>query len=151
MENTVPCVFLEEKLRLWGKEFADRGSQMFSLVIQCISLCISEWSCKIVSSGSPFELLPVLVYEISSIKPIPYVYFTRKPICLWYDNWSCSWIFNPIQDKAKICSTRNFKFNVSFALAWIMQVLTKINLVVYSCWTTQGFPLGTLRWFLPSN
>lgn len=82
---------------------------------------------------------------MSSAKRIPYVCSTRNPIGLWYHNWACLWIFDPWQGKMKIRSTRNFKSNVRSISAWIIYVLTKINMMFYSCLEQcevplQGFP-----------
>lgn len=99
-----------------------------------VSPCPSQSeAAKLSSLAALPSLLPALVYETNSVKPSSYVYFTRNRIGLWYHNWACSWIFDPCQDKTKIRSTRNFKSNISSVSATIIYVLTKINLVLYSC------------------
>jgi len=55
LKNILHRVFLEEKLRLWGEELADCGSQMFPLGIQHVLLSLSECSCKVGFTGSPSE------------------------------------------------------------------------------------------------
>lgn len=83
------------------------------------------------SLAALLSLLPGLVYETSSVKPIPYADLLE--ILLVCDTTTCSWIFDLCQDKTKICSTRSFKSNVSSASAQIIYVLAKIILVFYSC------------------
>lgn len=57
---------------------AKRSHSEFSL-----SPCPSQSeAAKLGSLAALPSLLPGLVYEMSSVKPIPYVYFTRNPIGL---------------------------------------------------------------------
>lgn len=130
-----------------------RGEKHWLVVVaKCSHQEFKLSPCTSQSKTARFGPLPVLpsfrhglVCDTSSAKRIPYVCSTRNPIGLWYRNWACLWTFDPCLGKMKIRSTRNFKSNVSSASAWIIYVLTKINLTFYSCLEQcevplQGFP-----------
>lgn len=124
----------------WGRNRGRREKGWLVVVAKCSHQEFKLSPCASLSETAKFGPLPFLpsllrglVWEMSSAKPIPCFYSTRNPIGLWYHNWACLWIFDPCPDKTKIRSTRNFKSNVSSASACIIYVLTKINLMFYSC------------------
>lgn len=71
----------------WRRNWGCGEKSWLIVAVKCshsessVSLCPSRSeAAKLGSLAALLSLLPGLVYEMSSIKPIPYVYFTRNPI-----------------------------------------------------------------------